>query len=473
VTRPPAAIDLGTLPAGPRPATLTPRPARLLRRHRRTALLALLAVLLSFTATGAAGPSPWLIPHFTVALGPFGISADTLYIVEIDEFTYFEHADGTTVPEPHGPQTLRAYRLSDGAVRWEAPLPGSQPQHWFMLYGGEPHVIRQPGDTGPEDATPASLTSFDPDTGQPRWTRHGTVVATVGELLIVDPDASTVFGFHDREVRNLAAVEPATGRTAWRMAVPGGAAQHRLTSDGTRLVAPNPDGGFTSYDLVRGRELATGGEEGSTGAWSVAAGLVVTTDLEGTVTAYDVDTFTHRWSATGVDVYATPTRCGTMVCVTRRDGHPTALDPVDGSVRWTADWLAAERAHVAFWPWPSPDDTDHLVLSADIAGVPEQDTRWLIDTHDGQPVLDLHGWSPDVRRPPLPGADEFGLLPYRYDPDADVTWLGSIETDPPAVRVRAQLDGQVRCVTGAGYALCQSVMVFDGPSYLQVWRLRE
>jgi outer membrane protein assembly factor BamB len=475
VTRPPAAIDLGTLPAGPRPERLTPRPARLRRRHRQTAVLAVLAVLVSLTATAAAGPSPWLVAHFTVALGPFGMSADTLYVVETEEFTSFERADGSTVPEPEGPQTLRAYRLRDGALRWEAPLPGRQPQHLFALYGGAPHVVRLPGDDGNGGIATTSLTSFDPHTGQQRWTRNGAVFAVTGGLLIVDPDATTVFGLHDVEVRHLEAVEAATGRTEWRMDVPGGV-DVNFTPDGRRLVSQHADGTLTSYDLARGRELATGGEVGSTGAWSVAAGLVVTADHGGTVTAYDVDTLAHRWSATGLPLDAIPVACGTMVCVHTRDGHPAALDPADGRVRWTADWLNADGHHVALRPSLVPGGDDHLVLSVDLLGGPEElyrNPQWLIDAHSGQPVLDMRGWAPGLRPSFWPGADGVELLPYRYDPDADVTWLGWIETDPPAVRVRHHFDGQVICLTRSGYVVCQSATLVDGPSRVQVWRLRD
>jgi hypothetical protein len=100
-----------------------------------------------------------------------------------------------------------------------------------------------------------------------------------------------------------------------------------------------------------------------------------------------------------------------MVCVHTRDGHPAALDPADGTVRWTADWLDADGHHVALRP--------SLV------------------------------------------------------PGGDVTWLGWIETDPPAVRVRHHFDGQVICLTRSGYVVCQSATLVDGPSRVQVWRLRD
>ncbi len=188
-----------------------------------------------------------------------------------------------------------------------------------------------------------------------------------------------------------------------------------------------------------GRRLATGGELGSTGHWQLAAGLVTTAD---------------------------------------RDGFPTALDPDDGTVRWTADWPDADPGLVTLEPFPAARDDDHLTLRVDRPDGPDRrlDPRWLIDATTGEPVLDLTGWVPDVRVAPWSATDEVEILPHRYDPDADVTWLAYVDTDGPEVRVRDRFDGQALCVTRAGYALCPRLGPGPGaeePARQQVWRLRE
>ncbi len=215
MTRPPAAIDLGTLPGRPPSETVTPRPARLRQRHRRTAVLALLAVLISFSATAAeAPPRPWLAPHFTVPLPwSLGLSDDTVYVVASDDHTATEQAGRTALTERDGPQTLYAYRLRDGALRWGAPLPDAPAIHVVGLHGGAPVLTSVSPGTGA-----ATVTSLDPETGQARWTRDGAVVAMGNGTLVVDRHGDPS-GVHDAVAPHLTVVDAVTGQVRWSLDV--------------------------------------------------------------------------------------------------------------------------------------------------------------------------------------------------------------------------------------------------------------
>ena len=313
---------------------------RLRRVPPRRWLVGLLVPLL-LTTVDSAPPRPALVPLWDAG-GFLVASGDTAYGLE----------------QAAGAATVTAYRLADGAVRWERRLPGTAWSGPDPL--GDVLLLSEL-----DERTHASVTAVDATTGQVRWSHEGRHLFTVDErwLLFTDLDVPPRDLIADTPGEALtpyavAMVDARTGETAWTGWF--GPREEPLPGATGHLLTMRSSGQLTRYDPATGAVLAVAGTapvgevgEGSPGPvtsvtgdgitvsvnWvrapvaSVVDDLVIVADRVDVV-AYDVATLLPRWRVElATDSWAA--RCGTVVCLGSEGGALYGLDPVTGQVRWS------------------------------------------------------------------------------------------------------------------------------------------
>lgn len=339
---------------------------------------------------GAAAPSlPWATSHLAVpASSQFTLDRTTLYAID--------------PPEPGKGRTLTAYRLTDGAVRWRTPWSGGTlPMVWPDL------LLRVDPRSG---AREASVTALDPATGQPRWTRSGTVVGRSGDRLVLHA-GDRLSAYHVR--------------------------------DGSRLASlPSAPGG--AFRQVVGDLLLW---------WGRGSALH----------AYDLATLTRRWS-TGVTGQwrGAVIACGRLLCLSRGD-RVLALDPATGRPAWWTGWLTLPGKSRVDLVGGGPEWGERIVVHT---SQPTGSRSWLVDTRSGAPLAELPGWRPLRRLHHTLAVPQRETLLTRYLNRA--TWFAQVRPEPPGIAVLGAIEGTPPhgCRRAGEYLACYSRQL------VQVWRMR-
>lgn len=366
-------IDLDAHPADPhgesRPTVLRPGTPR---------LLVILAVALLALAGlgGSAAPVPGLtlmVSAGGTAAAAFTLGAETLYTANYG------------VSNPTSESAVRAWNLADGSVRWATALP----------QGVQNLVIRE--DAGvlmARSGTDPRMSVLDARTGAVLWGSEAanTSVVTVarsGLLIRTDIPGGTVV--------RLAAAK--TGRTVWTRTIDAQVyfgPDDLWSGDATRIVAIGTSGKVVTLDLATGAVLSQGelggplrpgGQSSGDGVLANTVGdnrLVINRRGQGRtlLTAYSLSPFAQLWQRTDAPV-GTTADCAPVWCVVwlregvSRNGDPggvTAIDPADGTSRWSSEDLTYasrwdDRGLIAFGTGEAPDllqldpSTGHLVRS--------------------------------------------------------------------------------------------------------------
>ncbi|BCJ54907.1 hypothetical protein Asp14428_63820 [Actinoplanes sp. NBRC 14428] len=326
----------------------------------------LTAVLVLLGSAASASPRPpALSPVFSVRVGP------------ADPYTLT--GDGDLLAQSLG--TLVSYDLADGRQHWQA---GSEAPT-YRLRTGEGLVLLRPysGTTRVDYGTTAvSLAD-----GTPRWRRAGSVVTVAGSPALLAVSSVRSFSGPGRRVQGpVEAVDPATGRTRWRVDVPSTAVLAGVpgpAGEEPRMLLLHDDRTAVVHDLTTGAVLARAqlpaadyGPDNPV----VSGGLLLLRHptLTGrVVSAFDPVTLRQRWTRPAGFAFGVTT-CGALTCLAGPDGV-RAVDPADGATSW-------------FRPeWRSVEQRGGLVVAF---GTPagETDPAGIIDPASGQVVVDLHGW---------------------------------------------------------------------------------
>jgi outer membrane protein assembly factor BamB len=286
---------------------------------RRRRVLALLVVLL-LTVAGAAPPGAGQLRHLRdVPVGPgtsFAVVDDLLLV-----------GDGTT---------LAAYALPGGRPLWRVGASDLRPS--AVERTGELVLTAEAGPGAGATTTVARSVA----TGQVRWSRPGRV--------LVSADRSAGFGVS--EVRSLTGpgrriegpvvgVDLATGRPRWSVPVPVTGVVEPVPGDPARVLVLQDTGQARLLDAVTGVPVGAvllPPADYAPDNPALAGGRLLLRHPSGPrrlVTGYDLPALTRRW-AVPVDTRIDTVRaCGRLACLW--DGRTIrAVDPADGSARWTA-----------------------------------------------------------------------------------------------------------------------------------------
>jgi outer membrane protein assembly factor BamB len=459
VTAEPTTIELGVLPPGTAdeeelPGLDAPWPgwSRLRRAASRRVwwTTAAVTVLLMLTTGAAAAPRPpWLVPHFTV---PTRMNGDVWPQVS-DQVLYVNEFTNTA-------QLLTAYRLSDGALLWQA----AEASLWYDLPVRFTYQVT--GDGLPREETIA----LDPDTGWERWSAPGGPAAVADGMLLLsrelpepDPRDGPLPAGEQRPYFALTAVDRDTGHEVWSLP---SVHLHSYAYDGsglaTRLVTLDRDGQLTSYDVGSGDPVATvSGAAGSgTADPSVTGDLVlIRSPVDSLVTAYDVETLALRWRIdVAVDIVDIVS-CGPVICLNLTDGRPQAIDPATGELVWSATWSSSEPyyGYQPGPPWPS----EFILMNT-----------WVVDARTGEPVIDLGEWTPAYPGWASPSSvDTPGVMLTRHERrsgrETGFTWFAQLDPDAPRIDVLGGVPDD-----GSGCFPDFRLVVCPARGEVHVWRTR-
>jgi outer membrane protein assembly factor BamB len=463
-------IDLGTLASG-NPEDEEPQPARTsshLRRYwrdrarRRMVALSAVSMLLIALPTAAATSAPRLDPLFTVPAGDAALLDDgRLYVLR-----------GASGDRPD--DTLTAYRLSDGAVLWEA-VDTDNPGYDFAVLqvrGGVPLLTRVlppesggvPALGGPP-AFVAVTTAYDPSAGAMRWSHEGWVGPTGdGNLVILlEPSGSE----HPWDRMRPTAIDLGTGEVIWTAPAATRWTYGSPADDAGYLVTMDEDGQLTTYDVDTGTKLGTrtlptevAGADPYDLSLQAADDLVILQDRSAqTLHAYDVASLAHRWTVQVPSTAVLNDGCGPVLCLlVLEDNDLHGIDPDTGESHWSVDLAAEDRA--PSWPrafGPIPD----TLLAGDR----------IRDAATGEQLLALDGW--EDRTGGLSQASvhqQDPVLVWRERRGADTgprIWFGQLRSQPLPVEVLGYTAGWFDgCDATTRHLACR------GEGDLYVWHIR-
>jgi outer membrane protein assembly factor BamB len=420
-------------------------------RHHNGAVrsTALVVVLVLALLGGAQSPVP---PKFA-AVATVSIQAPSAVLLTGDTLYIGEDSGGV--------RTVSAYTVPGGGVRWRVPLADAV------------RGIRRIADAGVLLATTygttmgtGRLAALDADTGRLLWSELSTTVvdAPAGGRVLLERQAMS-------GPVELRWIDVRTGRVAWsRTAAPGADVSARPGSGG--LLVTDPDGSATLVAEETGSVLASG-ELGSLvdnivltpgppgGRPNPSAQRVMVTAPgdgflvqrrrnagSGSLTAFDSDTLTERWSITG-DLLGLPVRCGSLLCLGAVGGL-RAIDPITGEVRWSTPR----------WQYASTLDEERLIgyalgSAADGIGV--------LDARTGRTLRDLR---PEATRV-FPTGTQRPLLGRPDSAHRDRYWFSELDVDPATVRPLGSLTGidWQTCQAAGNLLACQTL-----DQRLRVWR---
>src|SRR5690606_24829597 len=293
-----------------------------------------------------------------------------------------------------------AYRLADGAVRWRIDWPAAAPPViWRDLL-----LMTRPASSTRE----GTVTALDAETGRPRWVRTGSIVGHAGDRLILR-DGDELHSYH--------------------------------AHDGARIATLPLTSGTPRH---------------------VAAALLLGWGRGPIVHAYDLATFTRRWS-TGVAGRrpGSVVTCGRLLCLSTGD-RVLGLDPDTGRPVWWTRWLPVPPGGRVEVTAGGPEWGERFLLRAIL---PTGARNYLADAQTGQPLTELPGWRPSSR-PHVAATGPRTALLTRYLDRA--TWFARVHAHPPGIAVLGAIDGvpQRDCRRTDHYLACYSRQA------VQIWRLR-
>jgi outer membrane protein assembly factor BamB len=449
---------------------------RWVRRWRPVLLAAvMMALVVASLAGGATSAHQPLTPLWTVP----GTGATSQVLVgPQDLYVANEAAPGWN---------LAAHRLSDGALRWVTSLDHQDSQLMGLLFGEAPAVSirRLDGEV---------TTVLDPDTGNPWWTRLGSLYGTVlGDRVLlrrVLPAVDRAGG--SAQQFELVAVELRTGEVAWRIPAQGGERVLFGWVDGADmwqrwerppyLLTLGGDGRLTRYDALTGEIVAAAGAALPPAGpappatwWStqqpayresfVASylnfvdGLAVLADSTGELVAYDGETLAPRWRLPD-RLVAVP--CGSVVCVAADDTMAglVGIDRSTGAQRWS--WECGEHdppaQHCSALPTALGPDGPLLVLQWVVGAEVDSTTAWVVEPVTGEVIADLRRWRL-LERDRVGGAswllvwsDGAVPRPTLFEPSTPM-WLARLTVDPVRLEVLGLVDARW-CALSSDFLLC-------------------
>jgi outer membrane protein assembly factor BamB len=458
-------IDLGTLASG-NPEDEEPQPARTsshLRRYwrdrarRRMVALSAVSMLLIALPTAAATSAPRLDPLFTVPAGDAALLDDgRLYVLR-----------GASGDRPD--DTLTAYRLSDGAVLWEA-VDTDNPAYdlaQLQVRGGVLLLTRvHYPDLFP---LPAPVTTaYDPTTGAARWSHEGWVgrAGTANQVVLL---ASVPFSREDARPRmRPTAIDLSTGEVIWTAPVATRWAHDVYSADGASyLVTIDDERRLATYDVETGTRssvsalpddvLRSNLDELSL---LIVDDLVVVQDRQSrTLHAYDTHSLVHRWTAQLTFTAVLTGGCGPVLCLQDLgDNDLHGIDPDTGEPHWSVSLADADRA-------PSFPRTVGPIPDALLAG------DRILDAATGEQLLALDGWehrSGGLSRAPVHQQDPVLVWLERRGADTGPRiWFGQLRSQSLQVEVLGSAAGWFDgCEATTRHLACR------GEGHLHVWHIR-
>jgi hypothetical protein len=445
-------IDLGVLePAAPdrdEPWLGRPGARRSTWEFWRRLLVVATAAVTVATATAAAPVPRGAVPTLIVAVSEVAesiVDRDALHVL-------------TSRP---GRAQLTSYRLSDGTVRWNAPIDAPEDGSFSLVARGGVLVVNVWHGTERPGESIGRATAYDPRTGAAMWRLDGLVIgpALGGRLLLSRefpiPPAASGWTYE------YAAIDPRSPTPVWSLRLAGDEArQVALDWPGpsvvgsARLVTMSDAGLLRSYNLATGSMLA----ERQLREWQretqvdVVGDIVLLTALRDAVvrvSAYGVDDLMPRWEAAGRGGWRAA-GCRPWVCVPT-NGGVRAVDPVTGAQAW-------ERAGLLFVdeagpPWPSGS---LFAERMDGTGIE------LVDAVTGRTVADLGAWS-TIEQPDGP---PLVIRSPARSPGTRGAWLGQFRPGLGVVEIVAALPDVRFCMSSGDYLVCRTMLE------LRVWAIR-
>jgi outer membrane protein assembly factor BamB len=356
-------IDLG-LERG-EPDTYT-RPTRATTAGWFGPFVLILAVLATMTAAGAPPPAP-LTALISMPVGP----ADS----------YTVTSAGKLVAQTLG--TLTSYDLGSGKQDWQVGM--ESPTYRLRAIDGL--VLIRPWSIVAGDPGTAAV---DVRTGAPRWTHDGSVMTITGsDTLLAVTDVRSLSSSGRRIQGPVDSIDPATGKTLWRVDVPSTAVLTGVPGPagaGPRMLLIRDDRTMELHDLTTGRKLAAVGvppADYDPDNPTVSGGLILlrhsTPGGTALITAYDPVTLAQQWERPAGGIFDVEP-CAPLACLAGPDGV-AGVDPGTGAIVWyRPTWRGVEMRGNLLVAYASPSG------SGDPVG--------LADPATGRVVTDLHGWRP-------------------------------------------------------------------------------
>jgi outer membrane protein assembly factor BamB len=369
-------IELGNVTAGD-PAVPSPDTQTVDRRTLRRLRAALVAVVCLAVVTGSAPTAEprglrtlWSLDNITG--NNFPVIGDLVFLL----------GEGSR-------QTLSAYGVRDGKVRWSRELPdrveylSTEVRSGLLLL---PTNLKEPAADDGSRAFFTETVALDAATGAERWRIPGDIaLTTAGDLLVSDhsPDG--------RSIARLRLVRLADGVTRWTRETPG---TQLWTPLGPDPVHPDRLATVTSAGRARvlrwadGTDVASGaidwpGDSWPDGQFTQLLGrndslyTIRMTRDEATVTAYAADTLARRWRISKASDGGA-SGCGPVLCIAGA-AELVGYDWATGAVRW----------RLAGHDNANPIGQDLLVADG-TAGTGHR----LIDGRTGRVIADLAGALP-------------------------------------------------------------------------------
>lgn len=330
-----AVIELGTVPGDDAPVPPAARPPLPRRTIRQIA-----AVVVGVLCLAAL--------HASVVPRPHGLGrAWSMPFADADSF---ETAGGSLfVLRDGSPQTLAAYAITDGGLRWSRRVSYTVTSMDVAAAAG---VLLLPADAySAETRTPGGdilwtrystqVVALDMGTGRELWRAPGDIaLAAADGVLLVEHQPNGI------GASRLHLVRPRDGRTLWTR--PGAGAYRWAVVGGrpgspARLVTATPTGDLRVYRFADGVDVArarvpwrvgtlTDGTYSELAARDDLLYVFTNGHAASTVAAYAPDTLTRRWTLTS-PAGGGPAPCGAVLCVPTSSGF-AARDWLTGAELW-------------------------------------------------------------------------------------------------------------------------------------------
>ncbi|WFE27556.1 PQQ-binding-like beta-propeller repeat protein [Solwaraspora sp. WMMD791] len=439
-----AVIDLGEVGRRP-PEPGLPAGRRFGRRPARPWLAGLLVVVVLATVAAAPPQLPEPVHLGSGFEAQSLIAGDLLFVIDAGDDADVDGRPPANAGDDTGGRTIAAYTLPRGELRWRVPVPQPGDGRLGRTLTGLQHVADLLLVGFFDRAGAPGTTAVDIADGSVRWSADGFLVGAVADDAMALWMPRSEIDPRTREWVpsgvTLRVVEAGSGRTRWTVSTSAQAELHyRLDGDLLTDVVEVELGGRVRVRDARTGQLRTDGttgrpmEPGPT--WVVADLLVTMTD--DALWSVDLATLTPRWSVP-VPLVGGLTPCAPLLCLTQPAGGIRALDPADGTVRWSHDEWILNSEFGRYLLITSPRQPDR------------PSAQLVVDPATGEPVAADPYWTPFA-------ATADGWLGLRYDPYQSAVWVARITPDGSPPRVLLRLADVVdNCQAGADVVVCRRV----------------
>ena len=325
--------------------------------------LVITIVVLLAAGPSAAPPPPALSELLSLRVGP----ADTYALTDRQEL--LAQSEGM----------LAAYDLNTGDLRWETE--SHRPTYRLRTASGV--VLMRPWTYGPGQPRTTALSQA---TGQTRWSHEGSVMTLTGSSALLAVTAVRSGGTNRRVQGPIESLDPVTGRSLWRVDVPGTAVLLGVPGPGDsggRMLLVHDNRTMAVHEIDTGARLAAAplpaadyGPENPV----LSGGVLLLRHLgpgEVKVSGYDPETLRLLWQRSARGAYEVHD-CGPVACLFGADGV-RAIDQATGDERW-------------FRPgWRNVETRGTMAVAyASVTGAP--DLIGLVDVATGKVLAPLTGW---------------------------------------------------------------------------------